>query len=285
MIESEKQHIKIALLDLYNGTTNEGMRCIREIVSSFALKNNIIFAVEEFEVRYKNQIPSLDFDVYISSGGPGSPIDEQDVEWEKQYFKFIESLLNYNSNQNNTIKKDIFFICHSFQMACRFFKIGTVNKRKSTAFGVFPVHMNKEGEKEILFQGLNNPFYAVDSRDYQVVKPDVEKIASAGATILAIEKERPHVPLERAIMAVRFNKHMIGMQFHPEADVPGMIKYLHSDEKKANVIENHGEEKWKSMIEQLNDPDKILNTYSKILPNFLRQALKQKLALQINLAK
>ena len=33
------------------------------------------------------------------------------------------------------------------------------------------------------------------------------------------------------------------------------------------------EAKWESMIEQLNDPDKILWTYSHILPNFLFHAL------------
>ncbi|MEI9933338.1 MAG: hypothetical protein WDM71_00415 [Ferruginibacter sp.] len=41
---------------------------------------------------------------------------------------------------------------------------------------------------------------------------------------MAIEKERPHVALPRAIMAVRFNDYMIGFQFHPEADAVGMSK-------------------------------------------------------------
>jgi hypothetical protein len=39
------------------------------------------------------------------------------------------------------------------------------------------------------------------------------------------------------------------------------------------VIENYGLEKWESMIDQLNDPDKISLTYSHILPNFLTLAL------------
>jgi len=118
------------------------------------------------------------------------------------------------------------------------------------------------------------PFYAVDSRDYQVIEPDRERVQELGATILAIEKERPHVPLERAIMAIRFNEHMIGTQFHPEADAIGMSMYLQRADKRDTVIENHGYEKWKSMIEQLNDPDKILSTYSHVIPNFLNQAVE-----------
>ena len=94
-----------------------------------------------------------------------------------------------------------------------------------------------------------------------------------GATILAIEKERPHVPLERAVMAMRFNKYMVGTQFHPEADAPGVLYYLESEDKKPVVIKNHGYEKWQSMIEQLNDPDKILHTYQHVLPNFLDYSL------------
>ena len=96
-----------------------------------------------------------------------------------------------------------------------------------------------------------------------------------GATILGIEKYRPHVPYEQAIMGMRFNEYMVGTQFHPEADAIGMSMYLQTEEKKKTVIENHGEAKWKSMVEHLNDPDKIMWTYAHIIPNFLSLAYRQ----------
>jgi len=133
--------------------------------------------------------------------------------------------------------------------------------------------MKAEGKRESVFHGLNDPFYAVDSRDYQVIKEYRSDIKKKGASILAIEKERPHVPLERAIMAIRFNEYMLGTQFHPEADPLGMSMYLQREDKKKTVIEGYGEEKWRQMIEHLNDPDKIRNTYSKVIPNFLDIAL------------
>jgi hypothetical protein len=98
-------------------------------------------------------------------------------------------------------------------------------------------------------------------------------MAEMGARVLAIEKERPHVPLERAIMAVRFSEYMIGTQFHPEADAVGMSMYLQREDRKATVVAEYGEEKWRSMIEQLDDPDKIRWTYSHVIPNFLDYAL------------
>jgi homoserine O-succinyltransferase len=113
----------------------------------------------------------------------------------------------------------------------------------------------------------------VDSRDWQVISPDHEHIQEIGASILALEKIRPHVPLERCIMAVRFTPEMIGTQFHPEADAEGMAAYLSTEEKRLAVIENHGEDKYYSMIRQLNDPDKIMLTQRMILPTFLDKAI------------
>jgi GMP synthase-like glutamine amidotransferase len=151
-----------------------------------------------------------------------------------------------------------------------------VAKRKSTAFGVFPVHIVEPGQDEPIFNGLPDPFYAVENRDYQVIQPDFKKLEEIGASILAIEKERPHVPLERAVMALRFNDYMLGTQFHPEVEPEGMRQYLQREEKKERVIENHGIDKWESMLSQLDDPQKISWTYSRVIPNFLEEALKEK---------
>jgi hypothetical protein len=130
-----------------------------------------------------------------------------------------------------------------------------------------------DGREENVFTTLNDPFYAVDSRDYQVINPNHQRINELGAKILAIEKERPHVPYQRAIMSVRFNDYFIGTQFHPEADATGMSMYLQREDKKKMVIENYGHAKWESMINQLNDPDKILMTHDTVLPNFLNIAV------------
>ncbi|MDE3237304.1 MAG: GMP synthase, partial [Bacteroidota bacterium] len=56
-------------------------------------------------------------------------------------------------------------------------------------------------------------------------------------------------------------------------DAIGMSMYLQREDKKQSVINNHGEAKWTSMVEQLQDPDKILFTYSHVLPNFLNHAV------------
>jgi len=270
----QKSKIRIAILNLYNGVANQGMRCIREILNQFGDSNNVDISWDEYDVRQKKEVPDLTYDIFISSGGPGSPLDSEGSEWENVFFSWLHKVQKWNNNEAHVQKKYVFFICHSFQLACRHYKVGNVCQRKSTSFGVFPIHLLNDGKKEIVFEGMKDPFYAVDSRDYQVVEPRHNHLLEMGASILAIEKERPHIQLERAIMAVRFNEYMIGTQFHPEADAAGMSMYLQTTEKKKMVIENHGEAKWASMIEQLNDPDKIIFTYEHVLPNFLQVAVQ-----------
>jgi homoserine O-succinyltransferase/O-acetyltransferase len=265
--------VRIAILDLYEGQPNQGMRCIRELLREFGLSHDLILEIDEFEVRLEQKVPDLSYDIYISSGGPGSPLDTENSAWEAAYFGWLRQVERHNGAVPGPDRKQVLFICHSFQLICRHYAIAEVTHRKSTAFGVFPVHMLEGAADEPLFAGLQDPFYAVDSRSYQVIRPDMQRIAGMGGRVLAIEKERPHVPLERAIMTVRFSDSMIGTQFHPEADPTGMSMYLRREDRKRTVIAEHGEEKWKSMVDQLEDPDKIRWTYSHIIPNFLTHAL------------
>lgn len=272
---SEKKNIRIAVLDLYEGQANQGMRCIREIIREWSEANGITVVCKEFDVRLGLSVPDTSYDVYISSGGPGSPVESANTEWENKYFSWLQRMEEWNLDIHSFPKKQVFFICHSFQLACRYYRLANVCKRRSTAFGVFPIHMLAEAKEEPVFEGLRDPFYSVDSRDYQVIEPDHTRLRQMGARILAIEKSRPHVPYERAVMAIRFTEYFLGTQFHPEADAVGMSMYLQREDKKQTVIENHGETKWKSMLEQLQDPEKIMWTYQHILPNFLNHAVEE----------
>ncbi len=272
-MQMEERKLRVAILDLYEGFENQGMRCLKNIIAEFAATHSLIIDLEIFDVRIEKKLPDLSFDIYISSGGPGSPLETEDLEWDKNYTGWIDKIEAWNADEKNIIKKSVFLICHSFQLYCRHHKVGNLSKRKSTSFGVFPVHLLESGMEETVFIGLKDPFYIVDSRDYQLIEPNHKLLEKLGAKILCIEKDRPHVPYERAVMAIRFSDHIIGTQFHPEADAIGMSLHLQTEKRKKLVIENYGEEKWKNMIEHLHDPDKILFTYAHVLPNFLHQAV------------
>ncbi|MGH2642457.1 MAG: GMP synthase, partial [Chitinophagaceae bacterium] len=191
----QEETLRVAIIDMYNGEPNQGMRCIREILNQYAEYNKIALEFKEFDVRRKLEIPDTSFPIYISTGGPGDPLSSKGLEWDNKYFSLIRQLEEIN-HSDSPDKKHVFFICHSFQLICRHYSIGKISLRKSPSFGVFPMHKTTDGEQEEFFKGLSNPFYAVDSRHWQVTAPDQKQLEKSGAKILALEKERPHVPLD-----------------------------------------------------------------------------------------
>ncbi|KQT23432.1 GMP synthase [Chryseobacterium sp. Leaf405] len=262
--------IRIALLDMNNNNVNQGFRNIKEISEAFQWSSEENVSIQTFDVRFKNEMPNVeDFDIFISSGGPGNP-HREGLEWEDKFASFLTSVFQYN--KENDRKKYLFLICHSFQLASIHWELGMINRRKSYSFGVMPIHKTKEGENEFLFENLPDPFYAVDSRAFQFIEPDHDRFEKLGMKIVAIEKFRPHINLERAIMAIRFSEEIFGTQFHPEANSEGMIENLKDEKNKNAMIENYGMEKYLETVDRMDDEDKIMLTQAQILPRFLQSA-------------
>jgi GMP synthase-like glutamine amidotransferase len=260
-----KEKVKVAILDMNNGKPNQGLRCIKEIVETF--HEEASYAI--FDVRVKSEIPDTSYDIYISSGGPGSPLEEE--IWRTLYLELMQNIWNHNKESDD--KKHVFFICYSFQVICDYFKLGEIKLRKGTSFGILPVHKTKAGKTDLLLDGLNDPFYAVDSRDWQLIQPRLKVFKEKGASILSLEKIRTHIELERAIMAVRFSDEFVGTQFHPEADPVSMEIHFALEENKNAIVRNFGEEKYVQMMDRIDDPDKIIMTYGTILPKFIKNAI------------
>lgn len=267
--------IKIATIDLYNNERNEGMRCIKEIVSEAKVRNNEIeISYKVFDTRYKDEVPGIENDIFISSGGPGSPFEGEGTLWEKDYFNIIQKIWDHNQS-NSERKKYLFFICHSFQMMGRFFKFGTVNQRHSKSFGVMPFTLTDEGKSDLIFSGLSNPFYAADIRQFQVVNPNKTVIDELGAKILSYEIVDDNEQAKPALAAVRISSEIVGTQFHPEADPESMLYHFKQDERKKQVVEKYGEERYFGMIKILERPDTIKKTRMTVLPSFLKNAIEE----------
>jgi GMP synthase-like glutamine amidotransferase len=263
-----QEKIKLAILDMNNQVPNQGLRCIKDIAMEFDGEVNW----KVYDVRAKNEMPDLSYDIYICSGGPDSPLIEG--EWKDKFFELIDSAWKVNQAEGAS-KKYFFFICYSFQMACYHFDLGEITTRRSTSFGILPIHKTKAGKQDRLLKDLPDPYHAVDSRDWQLIQPRLKVFEEHGAKILSLEKIRTHVEYERAIMAVRFSDEFVGTQFHPEADPIGMREHFSKPEMKEKVIRNFDEKKYIDMMEHLDDPDKINLTHRAILPGFIRHAINK----------
>jgi GMP synthase-like glutamine amidotransferase len=272
-MQTRNPEIKAAIIDLYEGYPNQAIQSFRDLLEQYKKKYKVNLTHQVFDLRGKNEAPGLDFDLYLSSGGPGSPIDSEGSEWERQYWELIDAIDAHNQS-NAMQKKHVLFVCHSFQLMCRRLKLGDVNMRQSESFGIFPTYPTESGLNEVLFKGLANPFFIVDSREWQVINPNENRFKETGAQLLAIEKERSHISLPRAMMAIRFNQYFFGTQFHPEADPEAMKTRMFSEDKKHLLIDEYGQATYDDMLTSLNNPDKIAITYKTIIPNFIYQALQ-----------
>ncbi|WP_246185946.1 hypothetical protein [Phnomibacter ginsenosidimutans] len=106
--------IKLAILDLYDGFDNQGMRCIREIVNSFADYHSLDISITEFDVRRHLAVPDTSYDIYISSGGPGSPLESEGSDWEKAYFNWLSAIENWNQSDSRHPKNMRFLFATVF---------------------------------------------------------------------------------------------------------------------------------------------------------------------------
>ena len=266
--------VRMAILDMNNNVENMGIASIQRIADRFA-----VIDYEVFDVRYKQEVPGLDFDIYISSGGPGDPL-EGDGVWDKAYFDLMDQLWEYN--QHHAEKKFVFFICHSFQMICHHMKIGKISLREKESFGILPVDKTDAGENDPLIMHLNNPFYGADFRRYEVIFPDMDRLDELNARITALENPDLDIDDNRALMAVRFSDAWFGTQFHPEAHPDGMLKYLRRKDKKEMILKNFGLNTYEEMMHNALHPERLTQTRDLILPVFVKNAVEQILSYKKN---
>ncbi|MDX1701008.1 MAG: hypothetical protein R3250_10340 [Melioribacteraceae bacterium] len=266
--------VKAAIIDLYNNEENQGMRCIQDLLKEADQNYKELGGLEYkiYDSRYKGEVPDLSYDIYISSVGTGDPFDGQGTRWEKKYFKLLDNIVSQNNN-GAISKKYILFICHSFQIMARYFKLGEVISRRSNSFGIVQIHKTEIGRLDKILDGLPEVFYGADFRSWQVVNPNKNVFRELGAKLISLEKIRPHVDLPRAMMGIRISDEIVGTQFHPEADISSMRHHFIQPERQKQVIEEYGEKKLNEMLDHLENPDNITLTRNTVIPNFLGNAI------------
>jgi len=260
------QNVKIALLDLYKGEKNEEVRQLLKLARTHFPGATITV----FDLRQKLTFPSLSYDIFLVSGGLGDPRDPEGL-FAEMFGQWLDGVMEWN--RTHTVKRPVLLICHAFQLACLHFGIGRVTPRKSPTFGVYPVHLTEAGLADPVLGQLDNPFFAADFRSFQVISPNESALQEQEMEILALEKIRPHVPLARAIMAVRFSDHILGVQFHPEVEPTTMRRQLKDPNRRDKIVQDDGLEKYQKMLKYLNDTTKMSVVHQTLIPTFFRQAL------------
>ncbi len=267
--------VRVALLDLNAGVENQGIPSLRALLAAAnGQYADTPVQVDTFDVRQDAALPGLEYDIYVSSGGPGSPFDGEGTTWDARYFDWISALWGHNQAAPPEDRKHALFICHSFQLLCRHFELGTVTKRASQSFGIFPVHTTAAGREDPLLDDLPNPLWAADFRWWQVVRPDRDRLRELEGCVIAWDAPPDDDPTaERAVMGVRLSPEIAGVQFHPEADPEGMLSHFQRPERQQQIVERFGTAKYERLLHRLDEMDALQQTHATVIPAFLRRAL------------
>ena len=90
--------VRIGLVDMNAGVKNEAMRCLRATIATFegqlrAVWRDAVLEVVTVSPRDKLEKVPRDCDLYLSSGGPGSPFEAEGTEWMRDYGAFLDGIV------------------------------------------------------------------------------------------------------------------------------------------------------------------------------------------------
>lgn len=266
--------LPIAILDMNNGHRNIGIRNIKRLIDHLqhAIRSShpdVRFKVDQFHVRDRMEVPDLSYDIYLSSGGPGDPMEAG--EWEGAFFRLLDGVWEHNLQSPQ--KKFFFGICHSFQLMAKRYEVGNISARMERNLGIVPIFKTKAGQTDPLYDGLHDKFYAFDNRDYQVTDPDHGRLRSLGAEVLSYECVQERIG--DALTGIRYTSEMEAVQFHPEAEKHGILMRFTDPEEKEKTIALLGEARYVEFMESVQNPNRLLRTYRAVLPGFLMRSFNR----------
>ncbi|MFO0591829.1 MAG: hypothetical protein U0441_30055 [Polyangiaceae bacterium] len=262
---------RLCIVDMNDGHANQAMRCFRTMAARFfsrvaATNPNVRCELAEVSLRNtEDDIP--DADLYLSSGGPGSPFDGDGKEWVNRYYRFLDRVVDA-AEDGGPDQQALFAVCYSFEMIIRHFKVAVMQPRQERKFGVMPVYMTPEGQEHPLLSPFADRLFAFEHRNWEAVDLDTRKLASLGGQLLARES-RDGVSKGRAVLGLDVTAGVEAVQFHPEADRAGVVSWVSRPDQAAAFKATYGEVTYQAMLRTLDDPRRLARTFALVIPGWL----------------
>jgi len=264
--------LRLCIVDMNNAHVNQAMRCLRGLAASFfaqATARNPDLSCELVEVSPRdtgNPVPR-DCDLYLSSGGPGSPFDGDGQPWLDDYGRFSDHVAE-SAARGGAQRRGLLAICYSFEMVLRHFELARIGPRAERKFGVMPIYTTAEGQRHPLLAAFGDRLFAFEHRNWEAVELDEARLRALGGHLLARES-RDGVSKGRALLALDVAPGIEAVQFHPEADRPGVMNWVARPEQAAAFKAVYGEVTYQAMLRTLDDPRRLARTFALVIPGWL----------------
>jgi GMP synthase-like glutamine amidotransferase len=263
--------LRIGLIDMNNGVPNQAIRSFRSIIAAFGERvraRNPGLTVTPVHVQPRNlaELPPTDCDLYLSTGGPDSPVDGFKESWATGMRSFFDRIVDGQQKHGPTAPS-LFSVCYSFELTVMHFGLVQMIPRERK-FGIMPVYPTEAGLAHPMFAPFGDRLFVWEHRSWQAVDLDEKKLKELGGTLLARESRDGHSK-GKGLMAFQFTKGIEGTIFHPEADRPGVLNWLERPEQAKAVIETYGELIYRRMCKTIDDPTRLARTYALLLPGWM----------------
>ena len=266
--------VKICLVDMNNGYANQSTRCFKRIVDAFTariheLNPNLPVLFSHVQPRNKGELPELDTDIVLSSGGPGSPFDGWEDAWSVGYRKYLDYIIEQNALSPEDSPK-LFAVCYSFELACEHLGVAKMKlRRDGTKFGIMPAYITTLGQQMPYLFPFGDRIFAFENRDWEAVDFDEGRLRELGGTLLARESRPGLHDKGEAVVAINFSPGITGTQFHPEADRRGVLTWVNNPEQAARFKKVYGELTYDRMVKTVENPRRVARTFSLLIPTWL----------------
>lgn len=255
-----------------NGHVNQAMRCFRRIVDAFFDRvhaKNPTLRCERIEVspRDTNDPVPRHADLYLSSGGPGSPFDGDHEPWSRDYGAFLDAVAS-SAQASGEDQKSLFGVCYSYEMIVRHFAFARMARRNGRKFGVMPVYTTRAGQEHPLFAPFGDRLFAFEHRNWEAIDLDESRLETLGGQLLARES-RDGFSKGHALLGFDVTHGIEAVQFHPEADRAGVMNWISRPEQASAFRATYGEETYQAMLRTLDDPSRLARTYALVIPGWM----------------
>ncbi len=266
--------LSVCLVDMNAGHVNQAMRCFRGIVTAFfdrVRRHNPGLPCRLIEVspRDTNAPIPRDCDIYVGSGGPGSPFDGDDQPWFADFRRFLDWML-VEARRTDEDQRSLFGVCYTYELLVRMTGVAEVTMRDSRKFGVMPAYTTSYGRKHPLFAPFKDRLFAFEHRHWEAINLDKDRLADLGGGLLA-QESRDGYSKGQGLLGFDLGPGIEAVQFHPEADRAGVISWVARPEQAAAFRATYGEETYQAMLRTLDDPKRLAMTYALVIPGFLQR--------------
>jgi homoserine O-succinyltransferase/O-acetyltransferase len=271
--------LRLSLVDMNNGVPNEAVRCFRRLLDGFtarvlAANPRLTVKLEHVQPRNLGELPSATADLILSSGGPGSPHDGWEEPWCTGFRHFLDSILERTAQHPETAPR-AFVVCHSFEIAIQHFRFAEMTRREELKFAIFPAYLTQQGQATDYLTPFQERLFVWEHRRFQAGGLDAARLAAQGGAVLARESRPGRKDKGEALLGLRFGPGLEGTQFHPEADRPGVLAWIHRPEHTAALRDAYGNSLLERMMKTLDDPSRLARTFALLIPGWLASRFNQ----------